>query len=80
MAKRLVLKTQVCPDCAAVGSIRKILYGMPDPDNFDFEKFAVGGCCFNGDGTDPDFACRVCGWSGVRADLLLSVSESKLQP
>ena len=53
----------------AVGSIRKILYGMPDPDNFDFEKFAVGGCCFEGDGTDPNFACRVCGWSGVRGDL-----------
>ena len=78
MAKRLALKTQVCPDCAAVGSIRKIIYGMPNPDNFDFEKYAVGGCCIPEE--QADFACRTCGWSGVRADLVLSLDESKLQP
>jgi hypothetical protein len=39
---------------------------MPDPETFDFEKYAVGGCCFNGDGTDPDIACRECDWSGFR--------------
>jgi hypothetical protein len=30
------------------------------------DEFAVGGCCFNGDGTDPDIACRECDWSGFR--------------
>ena len=33
---------------------------------FDFEKYAVGGCCFNGDGSDPDIACRECEWEGIR--------------
>jgi hypothetical protein len=40
----------VCPECGQVGTLRTILYGMPDPEVFDFEKYAVGGCCMNGDG------------------------------
>jgi hypothetical protein len=39
---------------------------MPAPETFDFEKYAVGGCCIFGDGTDPDIRCKNCGWSGVR--------------
>jgi hypothetical protein len=39
---------------------------MPDPETFDFEKYAVGGCCMNGDGSDPDLSCRECDWSGKR--------------
>jgi hypothetical protein len=42
---------------------------MPDPEVFDFEKYAVGGCIFNGDGTDPDIACRECEWEGFRGEL-----------
>jgi hypothetical protein len=42
------------------------MYGMPDPETFDFEKYAVGGCCMNGDGSDPDISCRACEWSGIR--------------
>ena len=34
---------------------------MPDPEHFDFEKYAVGGCCMNGDGSDPDVSCKECG-------------------
>jgi hypothetical protein len=34
---------------------------MPNPETFDFEKYAVGGCCMNGDGSDPDVSCRECG-------------------
>jgi len=49
--------------------LRKILYGMPDPEVFDFEKYAVGGCCFNGDGSDPDIACRECEWKGIRVEV-----------
>jgi hypothetical protein len=41
---------------------------MPDPEVFDFEKYAVGGCTFSGDGTDPDIACRECGWEGIRVE------------
>jgi hypothetical protein len=46
--------------------LRKIIYGMPDPETFDFEKYEVGGCCMNGDGSDPDIACRQCEWEGLR--------------
>ena len=64
--KRLALKALTCPECGQVGTLRKILYGMPDPETFDFEKYAVGGCCMNGDGSDPDVACRSCSWRGIR--------------
>ena len=59
----------VCPGCSEIGTLRKIVYGMPDPESFDFEKYAVGGCCMNGDGSDPDVSCRECGWEGFREDL-----------
>jgi hypothetical protein len=42
---------------------------MPDPENFDFEKFAVGGCCGSPDGIDPDVRCRQCEWEGFRDSL-----------
>ena len=59
----------VCPGCSEIGTLRKIIYGMPDPESFDFEKYAVGGCCINGDGSDPDVSCRACDWSGLRVEL-----------
>ena len=64
--KRVALKRLTCPECGQVGTLRKILYGMPDPETFDFEKYAVGGCCMNGDGSDPVVACRACNWRGIR--------------
>ena len=64
--RRKQLNLLVCPGCLAVGTLRKIMYGMPDPETFDFEKYAVGGCCMNGDGSDPDISCRACEWSGIR--------------
>jgi hypothetical protein len=42
---------------------------MPDPETFDFEKYAVGGCCMNGDGSDPDIQCKKCEWEGFRDSL-----------
>ena len=51
-----------------MGTLRKILYGMPDSETFDFEKYAVGGCCMNGDESDPDISCRACDWSGIRGE------------
>ena len=59
----------VCPGCSEIGTLRNIVYGMPDPEVFDFEKDAVGGCCINGDGSDPDVKCRNCEWEGFRDDL-----------
>jgi len=64
--RRRSIKLLACPECGQVGTLRTILYGMPDPDTFDFEKYAVGGCCMNGDGSDPDIRCKVCDWSGIR--------------
>jgi hypothetical protein len=45
---------------------------MPDPERFDYEKNAVGGCCMNGDGNDPDVSCRECDWSGLRTDFIVT--------
>jgi hypothetical protein len=59
----------VCPGCSEIGTLRKIIYDMPDPESFDFEKYAVGGCCMNGDGSDPDISCRECDWSGFRDNM-----------
>ena len=64
--RRKRIKGLVCPGCSEIGTLRKIIYGMPDPESFDFEKYAVGGCCMNGDGSDPDISCRACDWSGFR--------------
>jgi hypothetical protein len=41
---------------------------MPDPETFDFEKYAVGGCLV--EDNQPDIRCRDCGWSGLKAFLL----------
>jgi hypothetical protein len=68
--RRRGLKILICPDCGQVGTLRKIIYGMPDPESFDFEKYAVGGCCMNGDGSDPDVSCRECDWSGFRDSIV----------
>ena len=62
MGKRIILATAACPECGQVGTVRKIIYGMPGPD-FDFEKYEVGGCVVTGH--DPQHACRECGWSGT---------------
>jgi hypothetical protein len=62
-------KFLVCPSCHQIGTLRKIIYGMPDAETFDFEKYAVGGCCLTGDGLDPDVQCRNCEWEGFRKDL-----------
>jgi hypothetical protein len=66
---RTSIKKLICPECGEIGTLRKIIYGMPDPESFDFEKYAVGGCCMNGDGSDPDISCRACDWSGFRESL-----------
>jgi hypothetical protein len=36
--KRVALKALTCPECGQVGTLRKILYGMPDPETFDLRS------------------------------------------
>ena len=67
--RRRSIKLLVCPECGQIGTLRTILYGMPDPETFDFEKYAVGGCCVSPDGIDSDIRCRECEWSGFRNKL-----------
>ena len=38
-----------CPKCLG-DKVKKIVYGMPDFENFDFEKYEVGGCTGGDDG------------------------------
>ena len=59
------LKKIACPGCGGIGTLRKILYGMPGED-FDFEKYEVGGCIVEVN----DVACKECGWFGVRKEIL----------
>ena len=56
-----VLAVTDCPNCLTKGSLRKILWGMPDGEPDD-TKYVLGGCCITGD--DPDFACINCDWQG----------------
>jgi len=63
--RRTALHLITCPKCGQVGTMQRIIYGLPD-DDFDFEKYAVGGCCITGDGSDPDICCKGCGWRGLR--------------
>jgi hypothetical protein len=42
-------------------------------DDFDFEKYAVGGCLIQ-DG-QPDIRCRECGWNGLK--VLLEQTKNK---
>jgi hypothetical protein len=51
--RRRSIKLLICPGCEEEGTLRKIIYGMPDPETFDFEKYAVGGCYDRGYQTGP---------------------------
>jgi hypothetical protein len=46
-----------CPSCQG-DEIKEIIYGMPDPEHFDFEKYEVGGCCVTPN--DPKYWCDQC--------------------
>ena len=64
-ARRKQLRTLTCPECQQRGLFRTILWGMPDPESFDFEKYAVGGCC-PPSASPPDCRCSGCGFEGYR--------------
>ena len=64
-ARRKQLRTLTCPECQQRGLFRTILWGMPDPEYFDFVKYAVGGCC-PPSAWPPDCRCSGCGFDGYR--------------
>jgi ssDNA-binding Zn-finger/Zn-ribbon topoisomerase 1 len=65
--KRISFKTAPCPKCGAIGSLRRIIWGMPSSD-IDFEKYAIGGCLIP---ENPhEIACSECPWSGWRGSLI----------
>ena len=64
-ARRKQLRTLICPKCQQRGLFRTILWGMPDPEHFDFVKYAVGGCC-PPSAWPPDCRCSGCGFEGYR--------------
>ena len=72
MGKCVRLSTASCPSCGGIGSLKKIVYGMPNSD-FDFERYIVGGCCVTDD--DPEIGCVNCGWKGLRLELLMNNSN-----
>jgi hypothetical protein len=52
------MKTKlICPACNST-QVKEIVYGFPDVENFDFDKFEVGGCCVTG--RDPMYKCMKC--------------------
>jgi len=56
--------TASCPECGEVGTIRKILRGMPTQEAFESGDFVIGGCEVNEGGWDPKYGCQNCSWTG----------------
>jgi hypothetical protein len=55
------MKKQImCPACQG-SEIKEIVYGLPDIESFDFEKYEVGGCLVTGD--DDKYRCSGCEYS-----------------
>ena len=52
-----------CPNCGEK-TLKKILYGMPG-DDFDFQKYFVGGCTPSAE----DIGCKNCEWVGIRDEM-----------
>jgi len=62
--RRKRLSSLACPECGEIGTLRKIIYGMPS-DDFNFDKFIFGGCIVS----EADIGCPKCEWSGIRNEL-----------
>ena len=60
---RQKLSDMACNKCGAIGKFKRIIYGLPS-DDFDFEKYAVGGCIIEENA--PDIQCKVCGAREIR--------------
>jgi hypothetical protein len=57
----IVMKIKLrCPSCQS-NEVKEIIYGLPDPENFDFQKYEVGGCCVTPE--DDKYKCSNCEFS-----------------
>jgi hypothetical protein len=65
--RRITVKTSPCPNCGTVGSLRRIVWGLP-AEAIDLDRFAIGGCCIPEN--PPELACSECPWSGHRGQLI----------
>jgi len=64
-----------CPSCSEPGHVKEILYGMPSED-YDQEKYVLGGCCVDPEGTDPEISCTNCEWTGQLEDVRFTRRKS----
>ena len=75
--KPITFKTAPCPGCGTIGSIRRIIWGVPSAD-FDFSKHAIGGQCIP---ENPhEIACSECPWSGWRGSLIPADRVFRIRP
>ncbi|MFZ9222848.1 MAG: hypothetical protein ACO23S_06270 [Candidatus Nanopelagicaceae bacterium] len=58
-----ITTSTICPSCKERGTIKEILYGLPD-EQYDREKYVSGGCCLDPEGNDPEIQCTSCEWQG----------------
>ena len=47
----------ICPLCQGK-EVKEIVYGLPDIESFDFERYEVGGCCVTDE--DAKYKCLTC--------------------
>jgi hypothetical protein len=71
--KRITIKTSPCPGCGIVGSLRRIVWGLPEAA-IDTDKYAIGGCIIPENA--PELACTQCPWSGHRGHLIPNPKSS----
>jgi predicted RNA-binding Zn-ribbon protein involved in translation (DUF1610 family) len=66
-----------CPRCAKETVVKKIIYGMPS-DDFNFEKYEVGGCLIEENA--PTHLCTECGKRFIIQKVAKSNPNSKNSP
>jgi hypothetical protein len=66
-----------CPSCAKETDVKKIIYGMPS-DDFNFEKYEVGGCLMEENA--PTHMCTECGKRFIIKKVARPKPQSKKHP
>ena len=66
---------KTCPSCGEAGSLREVIYGMPDGP-LDESKYLTGGCCISE--SDPMTSCINCGWEGDFINHLQTLGSTDL--
>jgi hypothetical protein len=60
-----------CTSCKAAGTLREVIWGMPDGP-VDESKYVLGGCCVSPDGNNATHLCVDCGWERLETNNLLN--------